>query len=173
MVHSYSISKFISLNYVELRKLAGSALRKNFDDDDVDELISNLVLDIVRLKILDKYPPEACKRYGVLLGTVLCRQFKHILFEERRRSACKCRDPHQALPEPPSSIKACEDRMYEVLAVREFLNRLNGPLRDLTDSRVQGYTGAECGKILGITKDAATKRNLRVRRAWVEYSAAQ
>jgi len=169
MRHSYSISEFIRVNYAELRKMAGSVLRCGFDDDDIDTLLSNLTLDLHRLRLLDRYSPEACARHGVGLGTVVYRQFKNIIADEAlyRRASKRTPDPYKSIPE----VGWSEDRVYERLTVKEFIVRLDAPLREMMEYRYTGWTAIEYATEKHLSKATPAKRMLRVRSAWSEYTA--
>jgi hypothetical protein len=173
MTHHYLLSEFIDSNWVELRKLAGSVLSKGsygFDDDAIDELLSDLCLDLKRLRLLEIYDEAACKRYGIAFSTVIFRQFKNILSDRvtYRSAAKRSPDPSKSNPEP----RICSDPYTEQLTVSEFLERLPQPLRELVSYKMAGYTGPEYCERYHVAEATPVKRMLRVRAAWTEYSSA-
>ena len=168
MTHSFSISGFIEQNYVELRKMAGAVLRYDFSDDDIDDLLSNLTLDLHRLELLKKYDPEACKKFGVTLSTVVYRQFKNVLSDRALYHTAKKRTPD------PDKLEAQHawslDRVFEKLAVTEFIDRLEPTLSELLISRMHGVTGPEYAAERGLHRMAAVKRTLKIREKWIQYA---
>jgi len=168
MIHTYDLQQFFTSNWTELRRLAGAVLRQNFNDDDISDFLADLALDMSRLELLKKYDPEACKKHGVALSTVIYRQFKNILDDQRLYRTAKKRVAPVNVLEPQHAWDP--DKLYEALAVREFISRLEPALSELVTARLSGFTGAQYAAERGLHRMAAVKRTLKIREKWIQYA---
>jgi len=154
-------------NIDDLKAIAGSILMPPYDDDDILTLIGDLYLDITRLHLLEKYTPEQCQSYGIALATVIHRQYQNILGD--RSSYRKAR---KRLPDPatlPKETGYHESQVMEHLVVNEFLDTLKPHLRELLDSKLQGYTGTDFCREHGLARVTGEKRMVRIRQSWERY----
>jgi len=167
MIYSPDANQFVLSNLETLRRMAGSLLRPPFDDDRITDLIADLVLDLHRLKLLEKYTPERLSEYGVSMSTVIVRQMRNILNDRTRYKRALKRSPNSSLLPVVTSYGS--DHLIERIAVREFMTGLKPHLYEILEAKMSGYTGSEFCRSRSMAAVTGEKRMAKIRSKWSQY----